>query len=132
MSEQQTFATLAWQNKKKVPRRKQFLAEMNRVIPWTALLALIAPHYPTGSRGPGRPPMPLDTMLRVSFLQQWFDLSDPAAEDALYDSKSLRRRRTFNSCPTCCTARSECSTAIKRNGAKTIGTTVKQLGSDIE
>lgn len=91
MSEQQTFAGLAWQTKKKVTRREQFLAEMNRVIPWADLRALIAPHYPTGSRGPGRPPMPLDTMLRVYFLQQWFDLSDPAAEDALYDSESMRR-----------------------------------------
>lgn len=91
MSEQRTFASLAWQNKKKVTRREQFLAEMNRVIPWADLRALIAPHYPTSARGPGRPPMPLDTMLRVYFLQQWFDLSDPAAEDALYDSESMRR-----------------------------------------
>jgi IS5 family transposase len=91
MSEQRTFAGLAWQNKKKVTRREQFLAEMNRVMPWAELRALIAPHYPTASRGPGRPPMPLETMLRVYFLQQWFDLSDPAAEDALYDSESMRR-----------------------------------------
>lgn len=91
MSEQRTFAGLAWQNKKKVTRREQFLAEMNRVMPWAELRALIAPHYPTAARGPGRPPMPLETMLRVYFLQQWFDLSDPAAEDALYDSESMRR-----------------------------------------
>lgn len=91
MSAQRTFAGLAWQEKKKVTRREQFLAEMNRVIPWAELRALIAPHYPTASRGPGRPPMPLETMLRIYFLQQWFDLSDPAAEDALYDSESMRR-----------------------------------------
>jgi IS5 family transposase len=91
MSEQRTFAGLAWQNKKKVTRREQFLAEMNTVMPWAALRALIVPHYPKVARGPGRPPMPLDTMLRVYFLQQWFDLSDPAAEDALYDSESMRR-----------------------------------------
>lgn len=91
MSEQRTFAGLAWQEKKKVTRRERFLAEMNTVMPWAALRALIAPHYPTAARGPGRRPMPLDTMLRVYFLQQWFDLSDPAAEDALYDSESMRR-----------------------------------------
>lgn len=91
MSEQRTFAGLAWQSKKKVTRREQFLAEMNHVMPWAELRGLIAPHYPAAARGPGRPPMPLETMLRVYFLQQWFDLSDPAAEDALYDSESMRR-----------------------------------------
>lgn len=91
MSEQRTFAGLAWQAKKKVTRRERFLAEMDRVIPWAALRAVVAPHYPAAARGPGRRPMPLDTMLRVYFLQQWFDLSDPAAEDALYDIESMRR-----------------------------------------
>jgi IS5 family transposase len=91
MSEQRTFAGLAWQSKKKVTRREQFLAEMNAVMPWAELRVVIAPYYPTAARGPGRPPMPLETMLRVYFLQQWFDLSDPAAEDALYDSESMRR-----------------------------------------
>lgn len=89
MSEQHTFAGLAWSTKKKVTRRERFLAEMNAVIPWAELSALIAPHYPTAGRG--RPPMALATMLRVYFLQQWFDLSDPAAEDALYDSEAMRR-----------------------------------------
>jgi transposase, IS5 family len=89
MGEQRTFASLAWTEKKKVTRRERFLAEMNAVIPWTELLALIAPHYPTAGRG--RTPMPLERMLRIYFLQQWFDLSDPAAEDALYDSEAMRR-----------------------------------------
>jgi len=89
MSEQRTFAGLAWSDKKKVTRRERFLAEMNVVIPWAELVAVITPHYPTAGRG--RPPMPLETMLRIYFLQQWFDLSDPAAEDALYDSESMRR-----------------------------------------
>jgi IS5 family transposase len=89
MGGQRTFAGLAWSDKKKVTRREQFLAEMDRVIPWADLVALIAPHYPAA--GQGRPPMPLERMLRVYFLQQWFDLSDPAAEDALYDSESMRR-----------------------------------------
>lgn len=89
MDQQQTFAGLAWSQKKKVTRRERFLGEMDRVIPWAQLEALIAPHYPRAGRG--RRPMPLAVMLRIYFLQQWFDLSDPAAEDALYDSESMRR-----------------------------------------
>lgn len=89
MGSQRTFAGLAWSDKKKVTRRERFLAEMHAVIPWAELVALVAPHYPRPKRG--RPPMPLETMLRIYFLQQWFDLSDPAAEDALYDSEAMRR-----------------------------------------
>ena len=89
MGAQRTFAGMAWADKKKVTRRERFLAEMNAVIPWGELVALIAPHYPKPKLG--RPPMPLETMLRIYFLQQWFDLSDPAAEDALYDSEAMRR-----------------------------------------
>ena len=89
MSEQRTFAGLAWDSKKKVTRRERFLAEMDAVIPWPELVALVAPHYPKSVRG--RPAMPLATMLRIYFLQQWFNLSDPAAEEALYDSEAMRR-----------------------------------------
>jgi transposase, IS5 family len=89
MSEQRTLASQSWMSKKKVTRRERFLAEMDTVIPWATLTALIAPHYPTAGRG--RRPLPLETMLRVYFLQQWFDLSDPAAEDALYDSEAMRQ-----------------------------------------
>lgn len=90
MAEQRTFAGEAWTRKKKVTRREQFLAEMDAVIPWPTLVDVIAPHYPTAGRR-GRPPMPLERMLRIYFLQQWFNLSDPAAEDALYDSETMRR-----------------------------------------
>lgn len=90
MSEQRTLAGEAWSRKKKVTRREQFLAQMDAVIPWNALTALIAPHNPTGGKR-GRPPTPLARMLRIYFLQQWFNLSDPAAEDALYDSETIRR-----------------------------------------
>lgn len=90
MSEQRTFAGLAWADKKKVTRRERFLTEMNAVIPWPALVQLIEPHYPkAGQRG--RPPLGIAKMLRIYFLQQWFDLSDPQAEDALYDSEAMRR-----------------------------------------
>ena len=85
---QMTFASAAWQNKGKVTRRERFLAEMDAVIPWTRLLALIEPHYPKA--GNGTQPMPLSRMLRIYFMQNWFNLSDPAAEDALYDSESMR------------------------------------------
>lgn len=89
MSDQTTFASLNWSHKGKVTRREQFLGEMDRVIPWQRLLGLIAPHYPKAGRG--RPPMPLATMLRIYFVQQFFNLSDPQAEDAIYDSESIRR-----------------------------------------
>jgi len=86
---QRTFAGLAWSQKGKVTRREQFLAEMDRVIPWAELIALIAPYYPQA--GKGRQPLGLEKMLRIYFLQQWFNLSDPQAEDAIYDSESMRR-----------------------------------------
>ena len=86
---QTTFASMAWSAKGKVTRRERFLAEMNAVIPWASLVALIEPHYPKA--GGGRPPLPLERMLRIYFMQQWFNLSDPQAEDALYDSESMRR-----------------------------------------
>jgi IS5 family transposase len=89
MAKQRTFASLAWTTKGKVTRRERFLAEMNAVIPWAALLAVIAPYYPRAGRG--RQPLGLEKMLRIYFVQQWFNLSDPQAEDALYDSESIRR-----------------------------------------
>ena len=72
----------------KVTRRAQFLTEMNQVVPWSRLLARIEPHYPKA--GNGRPPKGLEIMLRMYFLQHWFNLSDPAVEEALYDSLAMR------------------------------------------
>jgi IS5 family transposase len=89
MSDQRTFASEAWSRKGKVTRRERFLAEMDGVIPWAVLVALIEPHYPRAGRG--RRPHDLERMLRIYFLQQWFNLSDPQAEDAIYDSESMRR-----------------------------------------
>jgi transposase, IS5 family len=86
---QRTFASMAWQAKGKVTRRERFLAEMDAVIPWARLIALIEPQYPKA--GGGRQPFGLEKMLRIYFLQQWFNLSDPQAEDAIYDSESMRR-----------------------------------------
>ena len=89
MTHQTTFAHAEFTAKKKTTRREQFLARMEEVIPWAQLLAVIAPHYPKGARG--RPPMGLERMLRVYFLQQWYGLADEALEDALYDSQALQR-----------------------------------------
>ena len=89
MSEQRTFASMAWNQKGKVTRRERFLAEMDAVIPWGRLMARIEPHYPKARAG--RQPLGLEKMLRIYFLQQWFNLSDPQAEDAIYDSESMRR-----------------------------------------
>src|SRR6201998_4080748 len=89
MGSQRTFASMAWSAKGKVTRREQFLAEMDVVIPWARLLRLIEPHYPKA--GNGRQPLGLEKMLRIYFLQQWFNLSDPQAQDAIYDSESMRR-----------------------------------------
>ena len=91
MPKQPAFPGLKHAMKKKRTRRELFLSEMEAVVPWGRLLALIAPHYPrAGSKG-GRPPMPLETMLRVYFLQNWYALSDPMAEETLYDSEAMRR-----------------------------------------
>ena len=84
-----TLATAGFALKTKVTRRAQFLAEMDAVVPWQRLLALVEPHYPIAEQGRPRPP--LARMLRIYFMQQWFNLSDPAMEDALYDSESMRR-----------------------------------------
>jgi IS5 family transposase len=89
MVKQQSFASAAWNRKGKVTRRERFLAEMNAVIPWSRLLERIEPYYHQGATG--RHPHDLERMLRIYFLQQWFNLSDPQAEDAIYDSESMRR-----------------------------------------
>lgn len=74
----------------KTTRRAQFLTEMDRIVPWQELAAVVEPVYPKVSEQGGRPPLPLERMLRVYFLQLWFNLSDPAVEEALYDSAAMR------------------------------------------
>jgi len=85
---QLTLATV-FERYAKPTRRAAFLAEMERVVPWSALCGLIAPFYPKPDNG--RPPVGVERMLRLYFLQQWFNLSDPAVEEALYDSMAMRR-----------------------------------------
>jgi transposase, IS5 family len=86
---QQTLAVAAgFERYGRSTRRAEFLAAMEVVVPWRDLVGLIEPHYPKA--GNGRPPVGLERMLRIYFLQQWFNLSDPAVEDALYDSLAMR------------------------------------------
>ena len=86
---QETFAEASFEKYRKPTRREEFLAQMNTVVPWGKLTALIEPVYPAG-QGAGRPPVGLERMLRIHFLQHWFNLADPAVEEALYDSRAMR------------------------------------------
>src|SRR5215469_8992878 len=86
---QLTLATTGFERYAKTTRRAAFLDEMERVVPWSGLCALIEPFYP--KPGNGRPPIGVERMLRIYFLQHWFNLSDPAVEEALYDSQAMRR-----------------------------------------
>ena len=86
---QQTFAEESFEKFRKKTRKEQFLDEMERIIPWQELTAAIEPFYPN-PQGAGRRPVGVERMLRIYFLQHWFNLSDPGAEEALYDSRALR------------------------------------------
>jgi IS5 family transposase len=86
---QRSFASAEYALKKKRTRREKFLADMERVVPWERLIAVIEPLYPTSGRV-GRQPVGLPRMLRMYFLQQWYALADEALEDSLYDSQALR------------------------------------------
>jgi IS5 family transposase len=88
MQRQGSFSQAEYAGKKKQTRRDKFLAEMERVVPWARLVERLRPLYPKGERG--RPPIGLERMLRIHFLQQWYGLADGAMEDALYDSQALR------------------------------------------
>jgi transposase, IS5 family len=86
---QRSFASAEYAMKKKRTRREKFLAEMERIVPWPRLVAVIEPLYPKSGRV-GRPPIGVPKMLRMYCLQQWYGLADEALEDALYDSQALR------------------------------------------
>jgi len=86
---QVSFAQAEYEKKKKRTRREVFLEKMEQVVPWVRLMEVIEPHYPkSGKRG--RPPIGLERMLRMYFVQQWYGLADEAVEDAVYDSQALR------------------------------------------
>jgi IS5 family transposase len=88
MTHQPSFSQAEFAAKKKITRREKFLARREDIIPWSRLLAVIEPFYPKGERG--RPPVGLERMLRMYFLQQWYGLASEALEDARYDSQALR------------------------------------------
>ena len=81
-------ATLPLALSAKITRKQVFLDQMDQVVPWAALVELIAPYYPEGRTG--RPPFSLLTMLRIHFMQQWFTLPDPAMEEAFFDTPLYR------------------------------------------
>jgi len=87
---QQSFATDDFEKYRKKTRKEVFLEEMDRIIPWKALSKVIKPYYPK-PKGAGRRPIGIERMLRIHFLQHWFELSDPGAEEALYDSRAMRQ-----------------------------------------
>jgi len=87
---QKTLADGGFDKYRKKTRKEQFLSEMEQIIPWQQLAEAIAPYYPK-AQGAGRPPVGLERMLRIHFIQHWFALSDPAAEEALYDSRAMRQ-----------------------------------------
>ncbi|VVN82815.1 IS5 family transposase ISThi1 [Pseudomonas fluorescens] len=86
---QMTFADAEYAGKRKQTRNELFLIEMDQVVPWQGLITLIEPHYPKGEGG--RPAYPLMAMLRVHLMQNWFGYSDPAMEEALYETNILRQ-----------------------------------------
>jgi IS5 family transposase len=87
---QQSFASDDFEKYRKKTRKELFLEEMDRIIPWKALSKVIKPYYPK-PKGAGRRPIGIQRMLRIHFLQHWFELSDPGAEEALYDSRAMRQ-----------------------------------------
>ena len=86
---QETFTDIEYSFRKKKTRREEFLEIMDEIIPWDEWVGVIEPYYPKGKRG--RPPMGIEKMLRMYLLQIWFNLSDPATEDAIYDSYAMRK-----------------------------------------
>ena len=90
MADQLSFASLDYAAKKKRTKREMFLAEMAVIVPWARLEPVIAPHYPKLGPQGSRRPFRLGVMLRIYCLQQWYNLSDPGAEEALYDIQSMR------------------------------------------
>src|SRR5438477_6848440 len=87
-NKQMTLAGSGFEKYAETTRRAEFLAQMELVVPWREVCGLIEPVYPKGEGG--RPAVPLERMLRIYFLQHWFNLSDPAVEEALYESASMR------------------------------------------
>lgn len=91
---QETFTDIEYSYRRKKTKREEFLETMDEIIPWDEWVGVIEPYYPAGKRG--RPPMGIEKMLRMYLLQIWFTLSDPATEDAIYDSYAMRKFTGIN------------------------------------
>ena len=88
---QKSLSLIGYYHKGKKTRREVFLQQMDQVVPWAGLCKLIEPHYPKVGPAGGRPALPVERMLRIYCLQQWYNLADAAMEEALYDSMTMRR-----------------------------------------
>ena len=91
---QESFSDMEYRCRKKKTKREEFLEIMDEIIPWDEWVSLIVPHYPSGKRR--RPPIGIETMLRMYLLQCWFSLSDEGVEDAIYDSYAMRKFMRIN------------------------------------
>ena len=89
MENQLTFADSEYSQKRRLTRKEKFLGRMEKLVPWIQIIDLIEPFY--AKAGNGRRPYPLETMLRIHCLQQWYSLSDESMEDALYETMSMQR-----------------------------------------
>ena len=125
---QTSFAGLEYAGKKRKTRREKFLAEMERIVPWARMIAVIKPLYPKSGRV-GRQPIGVAKMLRMYCLQQWYGLADEALEDALYDSQALRdfvgidlSRESVPDAIRCCSSAACCRTTILRERCSTRST----------
>ena len=91
---QESFSDMEYRCRKKKTKREEFLEIMDEIIPWDEWVSLIVPHYPSGKRR--RPPIGIETMLRMYLLQCWFSLSDEGVKDAIYDSYAMRKFMGIN------------------------------------
>jgi IS5 family transposase len=87
---QKSFAAADFEKYRKKTRKEMFLEEMDQIVPWQEMSQAVEPHYPA-PKGAGRRPIGIERMLRIHFLQHWFELSDPGVEEALYDSRAMRQ-----------------------------------------
>jgi IS5 family transposase len=94
MNQQKTFTDFEYENRKRKTKREEFLAMMDKIIPWDEWVSIISPYYPSGKRG--RPVRGIETMLRMYFLQIWFSLSDEMTEESIYDSHAMKKFMRVN------------------------------------
>jgi len=107
---QETFTDIEYSYRKKKTKREEFLEIMDEIIPWDEWVGVIKPYYPKGKRG--RSPMGIEKMLRMYLLQIWFNLSDPATEDAIYDSYAMRKFAGIDFMPEAVPVKRPCASSV--------------------